>query len=104
MYIAIRNEILIMRFLTLIKRIKLPCPKISHMLLLYPFISVASRNMLFTIDQNEIDNIQRITVPQEIMGIVHIPTYLNKIVIWTRKDIKIINIMTQKIIVEIDLR
>ncbi|KAM3137957.1 hypothetical protein pb186bvf_009852 [Paramecium bursaria] len=69
--------------------------KIKQILIYYPIKIVATENKLYINDQ---------IIPINVQGMFHLPTYLNKIVIYDRQFIKLINIITHNEILSVDFQ
>lgn len=87
-----------MKHKTVVNKIDLP-EKPRHMLLLYPILLVLGKHSLYTIVENQI---QKIQFTQDLLGVAHLPTYFNKVILWSQSHIKVVNILTHKIVVEIE--
>jgi hypothetical protein len=70
------------------------------MLILYPYILVSAGSILYTIEAGVIE---KVPLSGTISGIIHPPTYLNKVLVWTAKEISIINIVTRQFVVQVHL-
>lgn len=57
----------------------------------------AIKNSLYICSNNS----KPINFSHELRGIIHPPTYLNKVLIWTAKELAIVNVITMKIVVQI---